>query len=289
MNKLSSKALLGIAVGLSLITSILVYNYLLGATKQTVTEGQPVVVAKVDIPPKTTITPEMLQVKQVPAEYMQPGAISDQKLVAGIVTREQIIAGEQVTERRLLIPGKTAGFSGIIPKDKRAVTVAVTEVTGVAGFVKAGDYVDVITTFDQNSAGDNVTHMILQNLLVLASNRETEGGAGATAADKDKKDVVKASTVTLAVTPDEAAKLTLSEEKGKLRLALRPYTPSNGTAVTAAVTPKDLVGEQMGVNKASSPPPAVSTPVAGNNPEPPAQGRGIITIRGTKVETVPVN
>lgn len=285
MNKLSSKALLGIAVVLSLITSMMVYNYLKSAANTTAKETQPVVVAKVDIPPKTTVTADMVQVLQVPKEYIQPGAINDQKLIVGIVTREQIVSGEQITERRLVISGKSVGFSGIIPKDKRAVTVAVTEVTGVAGFVKAGDYVDVIATFDQNSAGDNVSHLILQNIQVLASNRDTE--AGVNAADRDKKDVIKTSTVTLAVTPDEAAKLALSEEKGKIRMALRPYMPDVGVVLTAAVTPKDLVGEHLGVNK--SPAPAPAAPPDGTVREMPGTGKGIITIRGSKVETVPVN
>ncbi|MCX7781599.1 MAG: Flp pilus assembly protein CpaB [Negativicutes bacterium] len=286
MAKLSSKALLGVAVFLSLITSILVYNYLQNATQQTAKASLPVVVAKVDIPPKTAVTPDMIRVMNVPEEYLQPGAVREQQLVVGITTREHIVAGEQITERRLVLQGKSAGFSGIIPKDKRAITVAVTDVTGVAGFIKPGDYVDVLATFDQNAAGDNVSHLILQNILVLAFNHDTEAGV-ANPADKERKEAagVKHSTVTLAVTPDEAAKITLTEEKGKLRLALRPYTPAQSIAITSAVTPRDVVGEHAPVNKESatpaSPAPQPSKPEAG--------GKGIVVIRGAKMETIPVN
>ena len=49
----------------------------------------------------------------------------------------------------------------------------------------------------------------------------------------------------MAVTPDEAAKLTLAEEKGKIRLVLRPYLPLNGIVIAETITPKDLVGEHV--------------------------------------------
>lgn len=288
MSKLSSKALLGIALVLSLITTMLVYNYLKTVTAPTVKEGQPVVVAKTEITPRTKITPDMVQVTQVPPEYIQPGAMGDQSVVVGAVAREKIFAGEQITERRLVIESKSAGFSGIIPKDKRALTIGVTEVTGVAGFIKAGDYVDIIATFDQNMVGDHVSHVMLQNLLVLALNHDSEIGSELTA--KDKKEPAKSMTVTLAVTPDEAARITLSEEKGRVRLALRPYMPQNGIAITTAVSPRDIMGEHAGLSKAAPP---SSTPAApsdgGHSKAPLAEGKGIITIRGTKMETVPIN
>jgi pilus assembly protein CpaB len=285
MAKISGKALLGVALVLSLITSALVYNYLKGLTVRTIKPGQPVIIAKADIPARTQVTPDMIQVSQVPEEYMQPGALSDRKMVVGIMTREKIIAGEQITERRLAIEGKTAGFTGLIPKDKRAITVAVTEVTGVAGFIKPGDYVDVIGTFDQNVAGEHVSHILLQNLLVLAFNHESEMGSELTG--KDKKDPSKSMTVTLAATPDEAAKITLTEEKGRVRLALRPHLPQNNFVIAAAVTPKDIVGDHSPAPKPSSPPPG--PPGENGRLQPAAEGKGIITIRGTKMETIPVN
>lgn len=287
--KISSKGLLVIAVLLSLVTSTLVYKYLQGMTGKTQTEGTPVIVAKVDIPPKTKITAQMLSENKIPNEYLQPGSMSEMQLVVGAITRDHIIAGEQITERRLVIEGKNVGFSGIIPHDKRAVTIAVTEVTGVAGFVKAGDYVDVVATFDKNTAGDNVSQVIMQNLLVLSANRDT-----ATTADagKDKKDIVKNATVTLAVTPDEVAQLTLAEDKGKVRLALRPYMPTNGFNIVNTVTPKDIVGNHLAPAENSQgqgeeQPPSRQLPPS--QKQVPTDGGGIQMIRGTKVDTIPVN
>lgn len=283
MAKLSGRGLLMIALVLSLLTSVLVYSYLKGVANQAAKQGTPVIVAKVDIPPKTLITAEMVQETSVPPEYIQPGAIIAMTDVVGITSREQIVAGEQITQRRLAVQGQTRGFAGTIPNDKRAVTVAVTEVTGVAGFVKAGDYVDILVTFDTNTVGENVSQIVLQNLLVLAVDRETE--ASQAEASKDKKEAGKM-TVTLAVTPVEAARLTVADEKGKIRMALRPYISTSAVIAANGVTPKELVGSyaapektssDSGGARASAPPPVI----------PPSTG--IQVIRGTKVETAATN
>jgi pilus assembly protein CpaB len=276
--KLSGRGLLLIALVLSLLTTALVYSYLNGVANQANKPGKPVVVAKVDIPPKTLITAEMVQMASVPAEYIQPGAIIATADVIGITSREQIVAGEQITQTRLSIPGQTRGFAGIIPSDKRAVTVAVTEVTGVAGFLKAGDYVDVLVTFDTNTVGENVSRIVLQNLLVLAVDRETE--AGQADSGKDKKEASKM-TVTLAVSPEEASQLTVADEKGKIRMALRPSLPANGTVAASSVTPKELVGSYAAPEKSSAP--AAAKPSEPPAKSPPA-GPMIQVIRGTKIE-----
>jgi len=299
--KVSNKGLLVIAVVLSLMTAILVYNYLHGVTNgQAGKQGISVIVAKVDIAPKTKITPDMVSEVKVPPEYVQPGAVTSLDKVVGTLVREQIVSGEQVSERRLVREGKSVGFTGIIPRDKRAMTVAVNEVTGVAGFVKAGDYTDIIVTFDTATVGDNVSHVLLQNILVLAANRDTEIGVTDTTVKESTKEISKTGTVTMAVTPDEAAKLTLAEERGKIRLVLRPYLPLNGIVITEVATARDLVGDHVSLVKNEQAPhyqpTAPQQPVYVNRQEMPAaniqpipDNRGIQVIRGTKIESMPIN
>lgn len=296
MSKLPLKGLIAIAFILSLATSVLVYQYLKGSSRTALNADVPVVVAKVDIPAKTRITADMVYEIKMPAQYIQPGTVTDLKSLLGITTREKIVAGEQITERRLFIEGKTVGFTGAIPPDKRAVTVAVTEVTGVNGFIKAGDFVDIVATFDKNDTGEHASNLILQNVLVLAANRETEFSDGDTGM-KDKKDVVKMATVTLAVSPDEAAKLAVSEEKGKIRLVLRPFLPDNDYAVAKAATPTELVGfhqpplqnnSRSDSQHNSRPPERVAEPPAPRR-EAPAMVSGITVFHGTKVEVVPAH
>lgn len=276
MAKLSTKGLIVVALVFSLLAAGLVYSYLKSLADQTAKQGLPVVVAKTDVPPKTRLTAEMLQIVNVPPEYIQPGAVQEINKAVGIVAREQIVAGEQVTQRRLLLEGKSAGFSGIIPPDKRAITVAVTEVTGVAGLVKPGDYVDVIVTFDTNILGEHLSQIFLQNIRVLATNRETETAA----AEAVKKEANTKMTVTLAVSPDEATRLAVADEKGKIRLALRPYLPGDAVIVANALKPRDIVNASI--------PPAAPAAAAGGSA--PAQApKGIQVIRGTKTEMIPVN
>lgn len=280
MAKISAKGLVVIALVLSLATAFLVYSYLSNLTSRATGERVPVVVAKVDIPPKTRITAEMVQEVRIPADYIQPGAMIELGKVVGVVAREPIAANEQITQRLLLLEGKSVGFTGVIPRGMRAVTVAVSDVTGVAGFVKAGDYVDVVITFEQSVVGDHASKVVLQNLQVLAANRDTEAGVADTA--KDKKDAIKASTVTLAVSPDDAAKLTLGEEKGKIRLALRPYLPSDGIIAVNAVTPKDMVGVHTSPVQRGGGGGSPAAPAAAPSPSQDS-GPGIQVIRGTKV------
>ncbi len=290
MAKLSSKGLLGIALALSLITAVLVFNFLRESAQQPPpSELATVITAKVDIPPKTKITSDMVQESQMPADYIQSGAVRDLSKVLGIMTREAIVGGEQVLERRLLTAGKQAGFTGVIPAGKRALTIAVSDVTGVSGLLKAGDSVDAIVTFDQQVAGGNVSQILLQNVPVLAVNRESEVPQERDGKKDAAKDagVVKLSTVTLAVSPEEATKVTLAEEKGKLRLTLRPFLPETGVAAVQPVTPTDIVGIQKSpvqTGKEQASPPAVPATAAGVSQDASKGVPGVMVIRGTKIE-----
>ena len=297
MTKSSKNSLLLIAVALSALFAFLLYRYL-----NTPTDAETVIVAATDITPKTTITANMIKEVSVPKDYIQPNALKDKQKVIGSITRESIVSGEQITARRLVVAGKSAGFTGIIPKDKRAMTVAVTEETGVAGFPKPGDYVDVVVTFDQQELGEPVSQIILQNLQVLAANHEMEGGetAGPTNAKAPASATSKTNTVTLAVTPHEAAQLALSDEKGKVRLALRPFLAFDSVVATAAVTPTGIIGKKATTQTPSySAPPVqaeyVSYDITNEYYAPQAQevsqpaNKSIQTIRGTKVETISVN
>lgn len=306
--KLSIKSLVAIALVLSLVTSAMVYAYLKRASVATQKEGYPVIVAKVDIPPKTKITAEMLEARYVPADYIQPGAIRDMNTLIGVPSRELIVAGEQITERRVILDNKSAGFVGLIPPNKRAITISVTEISGVAGFIRPGDYVDIIAIFDKGDTGENAANFLLQNILILATNHDTENGTG-DAAGKDKKDAAKTALITLAIDPAEEHLLALADEKGKIRLALRPIFPDIAMVRTDTATPVKLVGLQNAVGNSTMGKAAyLSAPGAGRASAPaaqpaappqqmqvtiresapaPAYQPGITVIRGTKTDVVP--
>ncbi|HWQ61938.1 MAG TPA: Flp pilus assembly protein CpaB [Negativicutes bacterium] len=272
MAKLSTKGLTAVALVFSLLAAVLVYSYLQNLAGQN-KQGQPVVVAKTDIAPKTKMTAEMLKVVSVPPEYIQPGAVQDISKAVGVVVREQIAAGEQVTQRRLVIEGRTGGFTTIIPANKRAVTVAVTDVSGVGGLVKPGDYVDIIVTFDDKMVGENLSQIFLQNVRVLAINRDIEAASTGESAKKDMTAPATKLTVTLAVSPDDAARLAVADEKGKIRMALRPFITGDAVVASNPQRPRDIVTAPA--------PPAAAVQYSAPPAEPPT--KGIQVIRGTEV------
>lgn len=265
MIKFSNKSLLTLALVLAVCVAALVYNFLNSVqTGMTSKEDNIVVVARGEILANSLITEEMVEEVIVPRKSVQPGALTERKRVVGTYAKETIPSGEQITGSKVLDTA-AAGFTGSIPHDKRALSIAVTEVTGVAGLIKPGDYVDVIAVLDTGANSGAVANMIIQNILVLAANktvnREEPGALNKEA---------QVTTYTIAVTSDEALAVSLAEKKGTLTLALRPYSPlGSGVAQVGMKTMEDLVGsvgyaERAIAASAASAPPAAPMPNPGD-------------------------
>lgn len=206
------------ALGLGLASAVVTYSYLRNLSSQTVPtiakpQTIPVVVAKRDIPSKTAITADMIGYGELPKEALLPGTITNLDDAIGVVTKSQVVSGEPLNQERLWDKGVSPGLSFQIPMGKRAITIGINEVIGVAGFVKPGDYVDILATISTPNNTDT-TSTILQHVQVLAIAQQTE--------DKEGGEPKVTTNLTLAVTLDEAARVTLAEERGVLRVVLRP-------------------------------------------------------------------
>ncbi|MGE5553695.1 MAG: Flp pilus assembly protein CpaB [Betaproteobacteria bacterium] len=268
------RLLLLLALGSGLLTAALVYTYTASLSKQARQPAYrmvPIVVARTVIPARTTILPAMLEVKKIPEPAVLPNSVRDPKEAVGAVTRDALVAGEPVIRDRLWPKGQQPGLTFTIPPGKRAVTVAVNEVVGVGGFVKPGDQVDILATFDKEFMGEDSTIPILQGIQVLA--------VAQTMKDDGKSDAKIATTVTVAVTLEEAVRLTLAEERGKLRLALRPAGVDEKVKVQPA-TPAGLRGERSAAPVLVRPRPVVRV-------EKPA-GTTVEIIRGHQRDVVQV-
>jgi pilus assembly protein CpaB len=249
--------LLGLVAGI--VAAILVYAALSRSSGNTSgATGAPAmvsaVVAKQDIPARTKITSDMVEVRQVPTDIHSELAYADLSQVVGQVTRYPIATNEEVLSTKVVSLASVAkagdSLSYVIPDGNRAISIQVSEVVSSGGLVLPGDYVDVIGVFDVTfGAGDQQTtvdkyfsRIILQNIEVLAvaqtvvdtapaAGTTTDTGGDTTTTDTSGQRVrnteaspePKASTVTLSVTPQEAQLLFLAEENGVLRLAVRPY------------------------------------------------------------------
>jgi len=210
------------------------------ATKPKVTMGV-VLVAKKDIPEQTPITAGDLAFKQVPLEYIQPGAVTSFEQVMGQIASGPIAAEEQILSSKLLPPGNVGKtLSEITPEGKRAITVTVDNISNIAGLLKPGDYVDIfaLIALPKRSISQAKEELdprlisLFQGVQVLAMGNDLFASKSKT---KENSSAI-APTVTFALTPQEAALLSFVQEHGKIKLALRS---SQDTKVEPPVAPAD--------------------------------------------------
>lgn len=192
-----------------------------------------VIVASRDLDPGTPLTQAMLQEVPWPSGAVPGGAFKDMKALEGRVARAPVFKGEAILEPKLAPEGTKGGLTSIIQTGKRAISVKVNEVVGVAGFALPGSFVDVMVNI-LDSKNQSVSKIVLQRILVLAIAQEANR-------DETKPKVVSA--VTLEVTPEEAEKIDLARSIGALSLVLRNPIDGNSTE-TAGMDRDDLLGKQ---------------------------------------------
>ncbi|MCB9745495.1 MAG: Flp pilus assembly protein CpaB [Alphaproteobacteria bacterium] len=184
-----------------------------------------VVRAVAELPAGVPIEADSVQLFDVPEEaLLGEGYFVDIEEVVGRIPGERILPGEEVRVDRLAVGSKSVQANAIITPGTRAVTVKVDRAPGVGGLLEPGFYVDVIVTIkpEKNSLqAEWVTETILQQVRVLAvgtavgepDSRLEEGDAAA----RSRRDLL----VTLEVDPEEAEKVAMATNRGKLHLTLR--------------------------------------------------------------------
>ena len=188
--------------------------------KEAPVEMVKVVVAKQNIPVRTRIQESMLQVKELPATAVPEGAIKDMSAILNEPARVSIFAGDVLTQQKLFGERSDEGFLGTIPPDCRAVSISVNNITGVAGFAKPGDYVDLLLVENDNYSA--TTNLLLQNVPLLSINQSMS----ATTADGSEA-INNPTIATFALRPADALKLVSAAKLGDIYLMLRPNKPQN--------------------------------------------------------------
>jgi pilus assembly protein CpaB len=163
---------------------------------------------------------EDLGVIEWPAEAVPEGYITVTSDAVGRGLISAVRANEPILSTELAEKGSGAGLPIIIPEGERALSIRVDEVIAVAGFVVPGTRVDVLLTLEQG--GEPRTQVILQNMTVLA--------AGQVVQRDEEGNPMSVGVVTLKVTPEEAEKLTLAAQQGRIQLALRNMIDIDETA-----------------------------------------------------------
>ncbi|SDT97792.1 Flp pilus assembly protein CpaB [Desulfobacula phenolica] len=218
----------------------------------TVTESKaiPVVVAKAGIPWGVKLIPEMLTTTPYLEESLPIGSFSKPGDIVDRIVVSTLREGEPVLEHRLAPTSmKTGGVAAILESGKRAVSVKGNNVLGIAGFINPGNRVDVLVTIEDPDKDMDVTKIVLENILVLASGRQIQENGKGEAAPVD--------VYTLEVTPDQGERLTLAATKGRLQFALRGATDSD-IVLTKGVTVPEMLKSLLIVD-ANPGKPAVSS------------------------------
>lgn len=184
-------------------------------------ESTPIIVASVDVPRGAMLTEEMVTLRDWPTGLAPTGAYQKVEDVVDQAVRYPLIAGEPVLQRKLAGEGSEADLASLVPKGMRAFTINTPHVAaGVGGFILPGNSVDILLTTTSSGVNDRTgggaTTTLLQNVKILAVAQHMNPPE-----DNNKVDPRDVGSVTLLVTPNQAAKLDLAMNRGILHLSLR--------------------------------------------------------------------
>ncbi len=250
----SRRALL-LALTFGLASAVLVFAYLSKARQPSASGATvPVLVAAQDIGLGAEVTDQNVTLKNLPAVAVHPNSFTDKTRSTALnqVATEPISAGQQILSTQISHNSAEVGFSPMIPDGDRAVAIAINQDTDGNSLIRPGDYVDVVASFESNTAPPNsavvalpkndsgdhvfVAVTVAQNVRVLAvgqSGEQPQLASGANNSKPSQSEPVK--SVTLALTPTDAQKVFLAEQIGTLRLAERRL----GDTTIASVAPQD--------------------------------------------------
>jgi pilus assembly protein CpaB len=247
-----NRLLLALAVGAGAVAAVLVFVALSQETDGggTVSGGPStsVVVAAQDINAGTTISSDMVKNVETPDDQLISGAFTDTAVVVGEAARVKIYEGEQLAAGKVGADNDIEGLSGVLPPGMRGIAVGVEEVRAVGGLLRPGNRVDVYAAHViEGEAGTDeddivISRLVLQDIEVLAVAQVAQDAAGV-AAEPDSSEQVTtsgtvpeeieeqpdAASVTLAVTPEQAAILVCAQERnsggseGSVWLTLRGF------------------------------------------------------------------
>jgi Flp pilus assembly protein CpaB len=217
-----------VALVLAAGAALLIFNWLVGVNRTSAAPPpRKVIVARVTIPARTTITASMLRWANKPAAAIDPDAVDDPHLVIGSISLITIPLDGTITASKIG-HADDAGLEVRLKHGLRAMAIAVDRVKDVAAAVHPGDYVDVVALQQQQNGQAPRAATIMRRVLVLAVGSSLETASTGT----PPPDPGAITTVTLAVTAHQADLLFLADNAATLRLALRsPDEPARSEPV----------------------------------------------------------
>ena len=226
-----------LAILLALLTTFFLYRYIEGLRKEPevqVVYG-PVVVAATDIPEQVELTTDMLTVVQMPQEAIHADAAANTEDLIGFTTVIPIAAGEQVLKSKVALDDGTSGLSYQIPENMRAIVVPTGEVSGLAGYLKRGDKVDLLVTYLERPLSDatetSETGETEETTATTSQPTDTEGNPIATQPGEETVE-----------TTEEQVVFTVTQFQNLevLELGIAAHVDENGNLVKAVGVPTSV-------------------------------------------------
>jgi len=243
----SSVAILIVAVAMGLLAAFLVRNLLVA---QGSASAGKIIVAALPLGFGTQLTNDNVVEIEWPSGRSPVGAFATRQELfkdGSRVVLSPMERNEPILTSKITGPGQQGSLSALLKEDMRAVTVRVDDVRGVAGFILPGDRVDIVLIRTSGAGRDeSYADVIVQNVKVLAVDQKANERT-------DKANVAKA--VTVAVSPEDAQKILLATDIGRLSLTLRE-PGQNGQAAMRRITERDLA---LGGPRAAAPAKVAST------------------------------
>jgi Flp pilus assembly protein CpaB len=214
-----------VALVLAAGAALLIFNWLVTVNRTSAAPPpRKVIVARDAIPARTTITAAMLRWSSKPAGAVDPDAVDDPHQVIGAISLITIPADGTITASKIGHP-QDVGLTVRLKHGLRAMAIAVDRVKDVAAAVHPGDYVDVVALQQQGNGLPPHAATIMRRVLVLAVGAALESASTGT----PPPDAGGVTTVTLAVTAQQADVLLLADNAATLRLALRSPDEPRGS------------------------------------------------------------
>jgi pilus assembly protein CpaB len=192
-----------------------------------------------DMPAGTRLQKSDLKTVRVPEKDVPKSAILDQKVAIDRPLLFPVGANEAIISNKIASAAGAEGLPALIEVGKRAVSVPITDSSGVAGMIQPRAHVDVLFTKPGSNA-EAVTTTILEDVTVLAMGRTTEVATTSATPAVNTTPRPTTQAATLLVSPEQARKLELAKNQGKISLALRNPLDHSSAKDQSATTSDQL-------------------------------------------------
>ena len=177
-----------------------------------------------------SVTSDVLVVRDIPEQYADTNSVTgnDYELALGQRLDFDIDEGRPLLWAHLE-GGRSPTFSGQVPTGLRAMTVRVDEINSISGFLQPDDRVDLLMS--HSIGGKQEIFPLIERLQVIATGVQTMVDKNGVAATRSF------STITVQVSPDQAQRITLAQQVGKITAVLRnpeDESPLAGTPMDVA-------------------------------------------------------